>query len=711
MIWPLQYIPSLSDAAPQTGPLSLHWHQPTLLLIGLILLIPLFWFIANHHRSAFAHLPRRALHVLTFCRASVLLLLILILGGPYARMESHRPSVPVLIVLIDESASMSLVDPLDPPPGDADSKSSATPTRLERLEAAIKQHHDSLFAPLSERYEIHAYRFAQSLRRVDLTADINPLEPSATQATALGDALHDAVAQAGRKPLAGIVLFTDGQSTAGREPLAVATSSLAARALPPMVIVPVGSKTPMADLAILDVLYPRTVARGDVATIVASVTASALPQRTAVVSLLDGDRELDRKTVTLRSDEPQRVSLTFADSTLPGPRRLRIHVEPWKEEVVHANNDRQIHLRVDDQRLRMLYLESAPRWDFRFLDHALQRDRGIDLTVVMESQLLASGVAAIDLPVAAGLPADAAAFAKYDLIMLGDISPQLLPLRWQEHLTTAVLDHGVGLIIQAGTESMPHRFAGGPLSRLMPVNIRSIVASREGDEAPAIGGIEAQPFAPFHMQVTAAGAMHPTFMLYDQAARNRQVWSSMPPFHWAAAASEAKPGATVLAQIKGEHNTHPLIAEQNAGRGRVLFVGTDSTYLWRRQVGDAYFQQFWGQAIRHVAKLPSPQVDSSGIPVTSNSTPATASPPVDTTGDELANLSVDRIGLATLAEQTRGQLLELDQIHTLNSILTHQKTIEHELYEDDLWDNWLVLMLLSTLYCVDVGTRRWSGLL
>jgi hypothetical protein len=46
----------------------------------------------------------------------------------------------------------------------------------------------------------------------------------------------------------------------------------------------------------------------------------------------------------------------------------------------------------------------------------------------------------------------------------------------------------------------------------------------------------------------------------------------------------------------------PLIAHHYAGKGKVLFVGTDSTWLWRQNVGDRFFYKFWGQSIRFVAR-------------------------------------------------------------------------------------------------------------
>jgi hypothetical protein len=33
-----------------------------------------------------------------------------------------------------------------------------------------------------------------------------------------------------------------------------------------------------------------------------------------------------------------------------------------------------------------------------------------------------------------------------------------------------------------------------------------------------------------------------------------------------------------------------------------MFVGTDSTWVWRQNVGDRFFYKFWGQAIRFVAR-------------------------------------------------------------------------------------------------------------
>src|SRR5262249_56976700 len=49
-------------------------------------------------------------------------------------------------------------------------------------------------------------------------------------------------------------------------------------------------------------------------------------------------------------------------------------------------------------------------------------------------------------------------------------------------------------------------------------------------------------------------------------------------------------------QAAGERD-NALVAWQNAGLGRVLYVGLDSTWRFRYRAGDTYHHRFWGQVI------------------------------------------------------------------------------------------------------------------
>jgi hypothetical protein len=47
----------------------------------------------------------------------------------------------------------------------------------------------------------------------------------------------------------------------------------------------------------------------------------------------------------------------------------------------------------------------------------------------------------------------------------------------------------------------------------------------------------------------------------------------------------------------------PLLVTRSAGAGKVLFLGTDSAWRWRRGVEDKFHYRFWGQVVRWMAHL------------------------------------------------------------------------------------------------------------
>jgi hypothetical protein len=42
----------------------------------------------------------------------------------------------------------------------------------------------------------------------------------------------------------------------------------------------------------------------------------------------------------------------------------------------------------------------------------------------------------------------------------------------------------------------------------------------------------------------------------------------------------------------------PLLVTRSAGNGKVLYMGTDSAWRWRKGVEDTYHYRFWGQVVR-----------------------------------------------------------------------------------------------------------------
>ncbi|MEX0654772.1 MAG: hypothetical protein WD534_07485 [Phycisphaeraceae bacterium] len=801
------------------------WARPGLLWLGLVLLLPAAVFVFRRHRRSLPHLTRGQRGVLTFCRVGVLALLVFVLGAPYLRLEESVTQKPVVAVMVDGSGSMALPtggyegeqlrgvalaagvteladeasegeDGERLPAVDAEGRRTmSNMSRAALLERVWEQSGEAMFTSLAERFEVRGYRFDRRGQAMSLSGLASVAEDAAAMGTqtAIGAALQEVIEDVGGRAVAGIVLFSDGQSNAGPGPADVvrrwretgagtasATAGEDEAAAVRVWTVPVGSGARLVDVRLMDVLAPARVARGDTASIVATVASHGFDGRAVRVRLLEGENVLDDREVTLTDDDRQQVNLRFtaAADDEPGTRLLRVEVESLSEEQVADNNEQSLAVDVDETQWEVLYLEGYPRWDFRFLDHALQRDRGLAVRMVMEAPLRAGeGVDLAELPALARLPEDAAGWAEYHVVVLGDVSTDLLPERAQAQLARAVREEGLGLIVQAGPQHMPHAFADGPLAELLPVELS------EGDAGDEQGGWEAEAYSPFKMQVTATGATHPALRLYDQAARNRGVWSQMPPFYWAAALGEPRPGATVLAELaSAEHEGVPLVAEHYAGSGRVMLIGLDSTYRWRRNIGDHLFYRFWGQALRHVARTTERDgqtswlaaypprvepgervsvelyaVDGDGQPATREQatlqvrhgeqtdtlelhrtpTPGiyrgqwsqeahgqytlthtdaageelTANVRVASSSRELLRPDVDRETLGTLAEATGGELIELDELPRLADAFEGEPATLSQVHVQELWDNWLTLLLLVSLYCTDVFVRRMAGVM
>jgi len=356
-----------------------------------------------------------------------------------------------------------------------------------------------------------------------------------------------------------------------------------------VVAVPVGSIDPPVDVAVTDVLAAPIVALGDTVSITATVQATGLAGRTVTVELRDSTGQpLEPRRVRLREGRQQVVFSWQAQRA--GSAVLSVAAAAEPEEVVRENNIVERTIEVSERRSKVLVIDHAARWDLRFIDHAIRRDTGFEPTIVLT---------ATDDPAAAepAVPVDAQAWAAYDLVVLGDVPAALLDAGRQEAIVEAVTQHGVGLVLQPGADHLPRDYSAAPLAELFPVTI---------DFAAAAGAaiVEADAFDPLRMRVTARGAMHPAFALSGDAARNRAQWSEMPPFFRAAAATGPKPATTVLAEVEATagRGAIPLIAESQAGSGRVTWIGTDETFRWRRNVGDALFWRFWGQALRSTAR-------------------------------------------------------------------------------------------------------------
>ncbi|MFM8893449.1 MAG: hypothetical protein ACKOTB_17875, partial [Planctomycetia bacterium] len=558
-----------------------HWARPDVLLAGSLLLVPAAWWIASRHRERMPWLTPRQRAILTACRTAVLALLVFVLAGPSLKLEEKIEEKPVVALVVDASDSIRLpVGRLPatsiaavataagmPPPAAEDEAATVaaveTVSRLSRgelVQSVLDAQRDTTLRQLRDQFDVRRYEVARRPRRLaeEPTAAAESAgsqqpqagspKPQATAAqerydTALGAGIQMAMDDASDRALAAVVLLTDGRSTTGIDPIEAirrATEAAGGKPRAPVLAVPVGSSDPPADVAVTDVLAAPEVAIDDTVAIGATIQSGGLAGREVTVELRDSAvAVLDSRKLTLR-DGRQQVVFAWRAAKV-GANVLTVAVPVEAEEAVQENNTADVSIEVTDRKAKVLVLDHAPRWDLRFIDHALRRDTTFEPKVLLTSTLDAAD-GGDDASATEKVPQDVDGWAAFDLVLLGDVPASILDGPRQRALVEAGTSRGVGLGLQPGADHLPREYLESPLAGLCPVEV----------DATAGGGsaaFSADDFKPLKMLVTARGSMHPAFALSGDATRNRQKWSDMPTFFRAAAAKTPKPAATVLAEV------------------------------------------------------------------------------------------------------------------------------------------------------------------
>jgi hypothetical protein len=246
----------------------------------------------------------------------------------------------------------------------------------------------------------------------------------------------------------------------------------------------------------------------------------------------------------------------------------------WKEASL-ANNAADASVTVNEDSLKVLLVDSTPRWESRYLSAMFERDKRVLLTRRYHSII-------VDDPQLSLLPKSQAEWDAYDMVCLGDLDPHELPPAQQRFVANFVARRGGFLVCLAGPRGLPQGFSLGPLSDLLPVRVG---APLNRDQEPV------------RVALTRQGIDHPITQVLDDPANNEKLWPLLPPLQWIADSVVAKPGSTVLLAARTPAKT-PIVAYQRYGAGRVFWIGTEETWRWRDRLGDRVHQSFWLQAMR-----------------------------------------------------------------------------------------------------------------
>ncbi len=568
-------------------------------------------YLRENHRT-----PLWTRMTLAGMRLALVAMLLLMLAQ--VSLGLKRTGLPYVAVLLDNSESMTLADSDNEELGAKlrdglarlDS-AAAEPTRWNLARALLLDQDRRLLRALEGDYKLRFYYLADtpSGARVAAGTDLDTLveellaTDAAGKSTRLGDAVRTILDDLRGTAPAAVVALTDGVVTDG-VPLEEGAASAARRGVP-LFLVAVGDDQPVRDVTLTDLLVDNFVFVGDILSFEARLTATGFAgEEVSVVLRKEGDPEpLAQQTVTLGPDNTtQTVRLTHRPQSV-GQFRYTLEAEPLEGELQTDNNRQHRNVTVSDEKIRVLLVQAYPSFEFRYLWNMLTRaEASIQLHAVLQQAdpelVRADADPEGDEPVLRPFPLRREELFEYDVILFGDVNPALISQSMLEGLAEFVDRPGQGgaVVFLAGPQFMPAAYRDTPLARLFPADPGSVRLPRP--DAAITEGFQVQP--------TDLGLLSPPMQLSLDPTENAQIWRNLPPLYWFAELGDLKPGVRVLAVHPSETDSQgqplPIICLQYVGSGKVLMHATDETWRWRWRAGDTYFQRYWVQMIRYLAR-------------------------------------------------------------------------------------------------------------
>jgi hypothetical protein len=597
----------LKDAGEVTGVdwyLRLHW--PKIVLLLAIVAAVIYAVVLYRHERTLSIKKRTLLGVI---RTLVLIVLLVLLFEPVLAVSTSVELPRTVLVLLDASESMKIQDkrirPADQreaavalgkvPYGDANA---AVPedaravcssiSRIDLAKALLRTKAGNVFEKIAETYRVRFFTFGDKLLPAAGKGGTGPESLAATDAnqasTRLGTAMEEALSRFSGQSVSGIVVLTDGASNEGVAPLEVARR-MKERTIP-LYPVGLGLATP-PDVRMDAVIVPETVFVKDKVPVRIQFSSTGFANRHAEVTLKFDGRDVASETVTLK-DRSQFLEMLFEPVRAAEAAKLEVSIRPTGPAADQASTDNDSMtrtIRVIDEKIKVLYIEGKPRWEYRYLRRVLLRDHRLDVKFYMtEGDRELSEYSDRYL---ATFPMEAEKAFKFDLVILGDVPASRFNRQELAMLERLVKDDGASLLLLAGPAHAPAEYVGSPIEEMLPVKIRS-------DGVDAVDEM-------VHPEVTSEGLQSAIATLDFPEDRNQALWSQVRPLFHVPRLEGMKKGANLLVTLSGGtrgREPYPLICWQRFSRGKVMFVGSDQLWRLRFKRGDKYHARFWGQTIQ-----------------------------------------------------------------------------------------------------------------
>ena len=560
---------------------------------------------------------------IAFClKVLGLMLLALCLLEPLWNGRRAESGANLFVVVADNSSGMNVRDV------------GSTKSRGDILRAALQTEKSNWLGTLANNFQVRQYIFDSRLRR---TADFSELAFDG-KASAIGTTLRTIAERYRNRPLAGVLIMTDGNATD------MAERSYDLGGVPPVYPVLVGRARQQKDIALTNVSVTQTSFEDAPVMIQADVEVCGYAGKTVAIDLIeDVNNLIERRQWTVSGNDvkqvfrfrvrPEKTGVLFY--SLKVAEMLKDESSAQSEpssEATPANNQRTVVVDRGKGPYRILYVTGRPNWEYKFLRRAISEDPHVQLVGLLRvarrepkydwrgrtgesSNPLYRGfdgtdeeqTEQYDQPVLVrlntrddaelrdGFPKTKEELFGYHAVILDDVEADFFTADQMDLIRRFVAERGGGFLMLGGKESFQKgNFQRTPIGRILPVHL---------DRLP-----KEPPAAQIRLDLTRQGWLQPWARLRDNEQAEQQRLSNMPDFRVFNRVRAVKAGATVVATV-GDEQTRlfPALVVQRFGKGRTAALTVGDIWRWGLKKTEMHddMGKFWRQTLRWlVADVP-----------------------------------------------------------------------------------------------------------
>ena len=546
------------------------WHWTVTLAIVLAVFV---FFLTLHYWSDTRPRPRRRWISHAVHATAVTIVLGMCYRGAVVSDETRPPRI---LFVFDNSGSMSVDSSLGE---EANSLS-----RIQQVKNVLFENDGKLLQQLASKYQVVASTLEQQQECTDpqeLKEFIESIQPTYPQSP-LGDRLSEII-HAHRKHPAAIIFVTDGISNAGKN-----LASVDSRGIPVFTVRPFSDVHPK-DIDVTASNNPTDYFRDDTVRINFNLAVTNLQGQTVqtVLRRMDTGSIVDSKETVVTSElfeEP--VFLTDQPSE-SGSITYSLEATRLEDELTTENNQFLHAVTVHDTVLRVLLIQSAPSFEFRFLQSILSRQQGSGISPIERRVILQSAdldISKIDPMTSPIFTPQTEDLAQFDLIIYGDVDPHSIPTRILDSIADFVRVDGKSIVFLLGERHAPQLFQETPLAPLFPFDVR------QTSEPP-------RPISP-NIRLTPFGMAARFMHVHSNEKENANAWKRIAPT-WRLIPVELADGIRPLAEFSDQA---PAITYHFFGRGRVVCHFFDALYTLGQFENEDQLERYWLQLIRFLSQ-------------------------------------------------------------------------------------------------------------